>query len=160
MLENVSYNIKIIRCHISVSFLAMQRPSLHQRWEGFTGDKESGQKPIFSMKRSSMIGRCAVTVDMYTKEGLEYRIEGCFGNRCCTILNSEREPVAEIKRKIDASVDVVMGIDVFSLYLKPGFDPAFAMGLVLVLDQINGDEDDGDVHGGDDNNSVHSTFEN
>jgi hypothetical protein len=46
--------------------------------------------------------------------------------------------VAEIRRKVDASTDVVLGKDVLSLCLKPGFDGAFAMGLVLILDQING----------------------
>ncbi|CAM8880478.1 unnamed protein product [Rhodiola kirilowii] len=145
------------RCLLTVR---RKRPSLHQRWEGFKGDKAEGQKPFFSVKRSSMIGRCAVTVEMYTERGEEYQIEGCFGNRCCTIFNSGKEAVAEIKRKVDASVDVLMGIDVFSLYLKPGFDAAFAMGLVLVLDQINGDEDFGGVHGDDvddDGVSVHST---
>ncbi|KAL9665708.1 hypothetical protein QQ045_000027 [Rhodiola kirilowii] len=43
------------------------------------------------------------------------------------------------------------GKDVFSLFLKPGFDAAFVMGLVLVLDQINGDDEDGNS---DNNNSV------
>lgn len=50
--------------------------------------------------------------------------------------------MAEIKRKVDASTNVVLGKDVFSLIIKPGFDGAFAMGLVLVLDQINGDSFD------------------
>jgi hypothetical protein len=31
---------------------------------------------------------------------------------------------------------VVMGRDVFVLRVSPGFDAAFAMGIVLVLDQI------------------------
>jgi hypothetical protein len=35
---------------------------------------------------------------------------------------------------------VLLGKDVFSLCLKPGFDGAFAMGLVLILDQITGDD--------------------
>lgn len=48
--------------------------------------------------------------------------------------------MAEIRRKVDASTNVVLGKDVFSLSLKPGFDGAFAMGLVLVLDQIDGDD--------------------
>ena len=30
--------------------------------------------------------------------------------------------------------------EVFTLCVKAGFDGAFAMGLVLVLDQINGDD--------------------
>lgn len=118
----------------------VQRPSLHQRWEGYLGERTEGQKPIFSVKRSSIIGRSSVTVEVYGNTGEEYQIEGSFGQRCCTIYNGAKESVAEIRRKVDASTNVVLGKDVFSLWLKPGFDGAFAMGLVLVLDQINGDD--------------------
>ncbi|KAK2974411.1 hypothetical protein RJ640_021267 [Escallonia rubra] len=118
----------------------LQRPSLHQRWEGFLGEKTEGQKPIFSVRRSSIIGRSSVTVEMCGNPGEEYQIEGSFAQRCCTIFNAGKEAVAEIRRKVDASTNVVLGKDVFTLSLKPGFDGAFAMGLVLVLDQINGDD--------------------
>ncbi|KAK6915046.1 LURP-one-related [Dillenia turbinata] len=124
------------RCLLTVR---RKRPSLHQRWEGFLGERTDGQKPIFSVKRSSIIGRSNVTVELYEHPGEEYLIEGSFCNRCCTILYSSKESVAEIKRKVDSSTHMVLGKDVFSLCIKPGFDAAFVMGLVLVLDQINGD---------------------
>lgn len=100
-----------------------------------------GQKPIFSVRRSSMIGRSGLTVDMYNNSGEEYHIEGSYAQRCCTIFNAEKVSVAEIRRKVDASANhnVMLGKDVFSLSFKPGFDGAFAMGLILVLDQIYGD---------------------
>ncbi|KDP37081.1 hypothetical protein JCGZ_06137 [Jatropha curcas] len=125
------------RCLLTVR---KKRPSLHNRWEGYLGERSDGQKPIFSVRRSSMIGRCSVAVEVYGNPGEEYQIEGSFANRCCTIFNTVKESVAEIRRKVDASTNVVLGKDVFSLCLKPGFDAAFAMGLVLVLDQLNGDE--------------------
>lgn len=79
-----------------------------------------------------------MAVEVYGNPGEEYQIDGSFANRCCTISNAMKETVAEIKRKVDASTHVVLGKDVFSLCLKPGFDGAFAMGLVLILDQITG----------------------
>uniref|UniRef100_A0A5B7AR67 Uncharacterized protein n=1 Tax=Davidia involucrata TaxID=16924 RepID=A0A5B7AR67_DAVIN len=117
-----------------------KRPSLHQRWEGFLGERIEGQKPIFSVRRSSIIGRSSVTVEVYGNPSEEYQIEGSFTQRFCTMFNAVKESVAEIRRKVDASANVVLGKDVFSLCLKPGFDGAFAMGLVLVLDQIYGDD--------------------
>lgn len=78
---------------------------------------------------------------MYNNPGEEYQIEGSYAQRCCTIFNSEKESAAEIRRKVDASANVTLGKDVFSLCLKPGIDGAFAMGLVLVLDQIYGDDE-------------------
>lgn len=118
-----------------------KRPSLHNRWEGYLGErKEQGSKPIFSVRRSSIIGRSGVTVEMYSNPGEEYQIEGSFSQRSCTIYDAvTREVMAEIRRKVDASANVMLGKDVFSLLLKPGFDAAFAMGLVLVLDQISSD---------------------
>ncbi|XP_010535140.1 PREDICTED: protein LURP-one-related 12 [Tarenaya hassleriana] len=117
-----------------------KRPTLHQRWEGFLGERSDGQKPMFSVRRSSIIGRCTMTVEIYDGPGEEYVIDGDFSQRNCVMYDTEKRPVAEIKRKVDASTNVVLGRDVFSLTVKPGFDGAFAMGLVLVLDQINGDD--------------------
>jgi LURP-one-related len=48
--------------------------------------------------------------------------------------------VAEIKRKVDTDAHVMMGKDVFSLFLVPHVDAAFVMGLVLVIDQVCSDE--------------------
>jgi uncharacterized protein YxjI len=51
--------------------------------------------------------------------------------------DEEKEKVvAEIGRKVNVGPRVVMGRDVFVLRVSPGFDAAFAMGIVLVLDQI------------------------
>ncbi|XP_024980649.1 protein LURP-one-related 12-like [Cynara cardunculus var. scolymus] len=131
------------RCVLTVR---RKRPSLHQRWEGFLGERKEGEKPIFSAKRSSMIGRSNVTVEVFGGRTEEYVIEGSFGHRNCTIYDSEKETMAEMRRKVDSSTNMKLGKDVFWLTLKAGFDAAFAMGLVLVLDQTNDDNGgDGDV---------------
>ncbi|GKV35859.1 hypothetical protein SLEP1_g44064 [Rubroshorea leprosula] len=104
------------------------------------GDGSDAKKPVFSVRRSSIIGRCSVAVEVYGNPGEEYQIEGNFGQRSCSIFDAEKKVVAEIRRKVDSSTNVVLGKDVFSLCLKPGFDGAFAMGLVLILDQTSGDD--------------------
>ncbi|CAN1171758.1 Protein LURP-one-related 12 [Linum perenne] len=152
------------RCLLTVR---KKRPSMHQRWEGFIGDRKHGQKAAFSVMRSSMIGRPGVDVEVYEaripgrsrKEEEHYEIEGSYGSRSCTVVDTaagaKRSTVAEISRKLDVSTNVVLGKDAFSLALKPGFDAAFAMGLVMVLDQICGGNvvdlgEDYDAAGGDD----------
>ena len=50
--------------------------------------------------------------------------------------------MAEIKRKVDPTTNVMLGKDVFWLSLKLGFDGAFAVGLVLILHQMYDDNDD------------------
>ncbi|KAJ8452811.1 hypothetical protein Cgig2_014574 [Carnegiea gigantea] len=118
------------------------RPSLHNRWEGYLGEGKEGDEPIFSVKRSWMIGRSGLTVEIYQNPGEEYQIEGSFSRRTCTMYDAvTKEVMAEIRRKVNVAANVVLGKDVFSLLLKPGFDAAFAMALVLVLDQVSGRDD-------------------
>ncbi|MFS7992434.1 putative tubby-like protein [Helianthus anomalus] len=130
-------------------------PSLHNRWEGYLGERRDNenQKVIFSARRSSLIGRSSVTVELFGDQTEVYRIEGQFGHRNCRIYDSAMETKAEIRRKVDVSTNVMLGKDVFLVKLKPGFDGAFAMGLVLVLDQINGGDGVVDLYTDDCNSS-------
>lgn len=134
-----------------------QWPSLHQRWEGFLGERSERQEPLFTVRRSSIFrgDRGDVAVEVHGGGGT-YRIEGSFAQRCCRVLHDGRGGggeggggvvvvVAEIKRKVDACAHVVLGRDVFRLCLRPRFDAAFAMALVLVLDQICPDDEDDDI---------------
>ncbi|XP_074574931.1 protein LURP-one-related 12-like [Curcuma longa] len=121
-------------------------PSLHQRWEAFLGERKEGQRPLFAVRRSSIFGgdRGGFAVEV---ESDEYRIEGSFSQRCCRLLyegggGGRAVVMSEIKRKVDALSHVVLGRDVFSLFLQPHCDSAFAMGLVVVLDQITGDDEE------------------
>lgn len=131
-----------------------QKPSLHHRWEGFLGERKvcngDHQEAIFSVCRSSIIGRSSLVVEVCRDPREEYCIEGNYPQRRCKIYsggasleNSLKQAVAEIKRKVDPSTHMLLGKDVFWLCVQPGLDAAFAMGLVLVLDQIYGDDDGG-----------------
>ncbi|PNT72940.1 protein LURP-one-related 5 [Brachypodium distachyon] len=138
-----------------------RRPSLHQRWEGFLGARAEGQKPLFSARRSSILGGAArgAVVEVLPSSA-ELRVEGSFARRCCRVVakgedGGEDTVVAEIRRKVDETARVVMGRDVFVLRVSPGFDAAFAMGIVLVLDQIAGDEADGGAGAGEDTDTLH-----
>ncbi|CAN6354723.1 unnamed protein product [Urochloa humidicola] len=146
-----------------------RRPSLHNRWDGFLGDGGDAhggghhQKPLFSARRSSILGAgtgaAAVLVDLLAPGATgEFHVDGSFPRRCCRVVASakawaaggeggeeEEVVVAEVRRKVDEDAHVVMGRDVFVLWVRASFDAAFAMGIVLVLDRITGDEVDGDL---------------
>ncbi|XP_020705124.1 protein LURP-one-related 5 [Dendrobium catenatum] len=135
----------------SIITLRRKWPSLHNRWEGFLGERAEGQKPLFTVRRSSIFGgdRAGVTVEVHgggsaDDVAAEYRVEGSFAARCCRVFfegEEEGELVAEIKRKVDPCAHVILGRDVFCLSLRPRVDAAFIMGLVIVLDRISGDDD-------------------
>ncbi|KAF8715841.1 hypothetical protein HU200_026794 [Digitaria exilis] len=142
-----------------------RRPSLHNRWDGFLGDgaAHGHTKPLFSARRSSILGAgtgaAAVLVDLLAPGATgEFHVDGSFPRRCCRIVASSKAwgggadggeeedvVVAEVRRKVDEDAHVVMGRDVFVLWVRAGFDAAFAMGIVLVLDRISGNEVDGDL---------------
>ncbi|XP_021760773.1 protein LURP-one-related 12-like [Chenopodium quinoa] len=131
--------------------LLPKRPTLHQRWEGFMGEKlghHDQQPPIFSIWKSTMIGRSKFMVEVHDGSHATYQIEGCFSERRCTIYYMStssdhatcRILVAQIERKVEPTRKILLGREVFSLSIKGGFDAAFGMALVLALDRIDGDD--------------------
>ncbi|KAL8141603.1 hypothetical protein V2J09_014635 [Rumex salicifolius] len=70
-----------------------------------------------------------------------YVIEGSYSKRSCKVLDCSKDGnrmnvVAEIKRKEAINGCASFGLEVFHLIVRPGFDPAFSMSLVLLLDQM------------------------
>ncbi|CAI8601318.1 unnamed protein product [Vicia faba] len=125
----------------SLLTLRRKKISLHRRWEGFKDDKKEGDKAIFDVRRSSIIGRSQtnVIVEVHDNPSMLYLIEGCFSQRSCKIFNTRKKLVAEIRRKVDPATSVMLGKEVFVLCVQPNFDVSFIMGLILVLDRINGE---------------------
>ncbi|XP_014520000.1 protein LURP-one-related 17-like [Vigna radiata var. radiata] len=70
------------------------------------------------------------------KRCVAFTVEGSYANRTCKVLDECRRVVAEIKRKEANTKNVSFGIEIFQLVVHSGIDPAFAMALVLLLDQM------------------------
>lgn len=156
MIKFIIFNIEFCCCK------KVQKPSLHQRWEAFLGEKKEDDnnnnnnnddqqkqgEPIFSIFKSSIIGQFNLVAVMCNDPSEEYHTEGSFshGSSAISIYNTSnsssvdgtRELVAKIKRKVDPKTNVMLGKDVFLLCLKPLMDGAFVMALVLILDRLGG----------------------
>ena len=63
-------------------------------------------------------------------------IEGSYSHRSCKVLDETKRVVAEIRRKDAIIGGISFGLEVFHLIVQAGFDPGFAMSLVLLLDQM------------------------
>eukprot|EP01018_Ginkgo_biloba_P036917 Gb_03478 [translate_table: standard] len=124
----------------SLLTLRHKMPFLPHRWEGFHGDRVEGQKPAFTVKRSSMLGiKSPVQVFMssgYLKKQSDYYVQGSFRERSCTIHSSDSTIAAQVSRKC-ATSKIMLERDVFSLVVQPGYDQAFIMGLIIVLDHLS-----------------------
>ncbi|KAJ1405971.1 Tubby-like, C-terminal [Sesbania bispinosa] len=118
-------------------------------YEGETGNQcarrsKSRESPVCCVRKSVNIlnGNPKVQAYVYRvasdsgKRHAAFTVEGSYADRTCKVLDECKRAVAEIKRKEANSKDASFGIEIFQLVVQPGFDPAFAMALVLLLDQM------------------------
>ncbi|XP_078169195.1 protein LURP-one-related 8-like [Carex rostrata] len=123
--------------------------SLHDRWNAYEvkecGNKQPNSK-LFSMKRYSLLhnfDQTEVLQRNYLADNSKpklmpsFRIEGCFEKRSCKIYNSRGDKVAQISRKTTGQASVLLGNDVFSLVIEPGFDCKLVMAFIIVMDRIS-----------------------
>lgn len=102
------------------------------------------ESPVFWVKKNVNIlnGNPKVQACVYRvgldsdKRHLAFTVEGSYANRTCKVLDECKGVVAEIKKKEANSKDASFGLDIFHLIIYPGFDPAFAMAIVLLLDRM------------------------
>jgi uncharacterized protein YxjI len=125
----------------------LQILSLHDRWNAYEteecGNKEAKSK-LFSMKRYSMLqsaDKAQVLLKMLADNNKpkllpSFKIKGCFEKRDCKIYNSRGEEVAQISRKTTSDASVLLGNDVFSLVIQPGFDCQLVIAFLILLDRI------------------------
>ncbi|XP_052211506.1 protein LURP-one-related 17-like [Diospyros lotus] len=114
-------------------------------YEGEVGERSSSKKeikPIYCVRKHVNIlqPNPDVLADVYSgpsDKKRAYVIYGRYAERSCRVLDDERrQVVAEIKRKEPINHGASFGLEVFLLIVRPGFSPAFAMAMVLLLDQM------------------------
>lgn len=134
-------------------YLILQKLGLVESWfvyEGETGNQrtrksnKSRENPVCCVRKRVNILNGDPKVQAYVyhvasdidKRHAAFTVEGSYSQRTCKVLDECKRAVAEIKRKEANSKDVSFGVEIFQLIVHPGFDPAFAMALVLLLDQM------------------------
>ncbi|KAM3737986.1 hypothetical protein ACB098_09G098500 [Castanea mollissima] len=136
--------------------------SMQYQWNAYSGEDKTGKRvtsttsKVFSMRSGSTLFHSskdeAIVMMMGSSSGPstnnsntdhhqnpDFRIEGCFRRRNCKIIKSSSgEMVARIARKRVNNRRILLGDDVFSLAVQPGFDPQLIMAFVIILDRICG----------------------
>ena len=128
----------------------LQILSLHDRWNAYEveecGNKQLESK-LFSMKRYSMLhnnfDKAEVSLrnlaDINNKAKLmpTFRIDDCcYEKSSSKIYDNRGDEVAHISRKTTRQTSVLLGDDVFTLIIQPGFDCKLVMAFVIVMDRI------------------------
>ena len=136
--------------------------SMQYQWSAYRGEDKMGKRvtstssKVFSMRSGSTLFHSSKDEAIVTMTGSsssgpstndintdyhhqtpDFRIEGCFRRRNCNIIKSSSgEIVARIARKRVNNRRILLGDDVFSLAVQPGFDPQLIMAFVIILDRI------------------------
>ncbi|MED6115397.1 hypothetical protein PIB30_090091 [Stylosanthes scabra] len=136
------------------SLLTMHRRrtklGLVDSWYVYEGENEGREKEsaVFCVRKHvnmNMLkgnGNPRVEACVYRLLGSEsekhaaFTVEGSYAHRTCKVLDESKSVVAQIKRKEAKCKHISFGIDIFHLIVHPGFDPTFAMALLLLLDQM------------------------
>lgn len=131
----------------SLLTIRRKRLSLIDSWLIYDGEttvnpRYSATKHVnFNFMNAKSLAHVTTTTGSPRKNGnkksVAYEIEGSYSQRCCVVYDDKRRRVAEIKRK-EAVGGVAFGGDVFRLVVQPETDPAVAMALVILLDQMFG----------------------
>lgn len=124
--------------------------SMQYQWNAYKGEDKCGRNPnskIFSMRSGSTFfhtskDEAIVVMGGPPKDGEsdhspDFKIEGCFRRRNCKISSRSGEMVAQIAKK-RVNNKILLGDDVFSLVIQPGFDAELIMAFVIILDRICG----------------------
>lgn len=123
-----------------------KRFTLLDQWEIYKGEEAStsaSAKPCFSAKKHFTLLRSESMAHLTSGAASggaiksKYDVESSFSKRSCAVYDERRVKAAEIQLK-EVACNKTFKSDVFRLTVRPGFDTALAMAIVIVLEQMSG----------------------
>ncbi|XP_047086696.1 protein LURP-one-related 6-like [Lolium rigidum] len=118
----------------------VQALSVNNRWRGYLMDYGEPSKPVFTLQDpkvllSCMPGDVRVTVEPKgRKRQWDYEVTGSFPERACAVKSRAGHVVAQIGMK-----GMMAGRDFYHVVVQPGYDQAFVIGVIAILDNTNGE---------------------
>ncbi|XP_071741435.1 protein LURP-one-related 10-like [Rutidosis leptorrhynchoides] len=123
--------------------------SVHNRWVVFRGDSSDSKDIIFSAKQSSLI-QFKTSLDVFLgsneKEDVcNFKVKGSWFDRSCTIYAGDGTTIVAQMHKKHTVQSIALGKDTFAVTVYPNVDYAFIVALVVILNAINEEKNDGDM---------------
>ncbi|CAD6202347.1 unnamed protein product [Miscanthus lutarioriparius] len=117
----------------------VQALSVNNWWRGYLSDYGEPSKLVFSLQDPKpvlcMKGDVRVTVEPNRrKRHWGYKVTGSFVQRSCAIKNRAGQVVAQIGAK-----GMMAGRDFYQVVVQPGYDQAFVVGIIAILDSMHGE---------------------
>ncbi|PWZ07340.1 Protein LURP-one-related 6 [Zea mays] len=119
----------------------VQALSINNWWRGYLTDYGEPSKLVFSLQDPKPVlctntkGDVRVTVEPSgRKRHWDYEVTGSFAQRSCAIKNRAGQLVAQIGGK-----GMMAGRDLYQVVVQPGYDQAFVVGIIAILDNTHGE---------------------
>ncbi|KAJ0987499.1 hypothetical protein J5N97_005855 [Dioscorea zingiberensis] len=119
----------------------VQALSFEKRWKGYLMDQYEGtpSKLVFSLRepiRSCIAVNTAIKVSIAVPKehkDWDYEVRGSFMDKSCTINDRRGDVVAEV------GVGLMKSKELYYVLVKAGYDRAFVVGIIAILDNIHGE---------------------
>lgn len=117
----------------------VQALSTRNRWNGYSMDYQGKDKLVFSLTdpKSCIAQGAPIRIHIEPKrhcKNWDFEISGSFTDRDCTIVDCTRKTVAQMGRK-----EMIKGKDFYHVDVHSGYDQAFIVGVMAILDNIHGE---------------------
>ncbi|CAD6260749.1 unnamed protein product [Miscanthus lutarioriparius] len=117
----------------------VQALSTRNKWNGYSIDYQGKNKLVFSLTdpKSCTAQGAPIRIHIEPKRNCknwDFEIGGSFADRDCTIVDCTRKIVAQMGMK-----ELIGGKDFYHVEVQSGYDQAFIIGVMAILDSIHGE---------------------
>ncbi|KAJ6848355.1 protein LURP-one-related 6-like [Iris pallida] len=121
----------------------LQALSAHNRWRGYLMEFGRPSKPVFSLREPRQLAvsshRIKISVEPKGRNGdWDYAVEGSFDEKAFSIADRKGNVVAKVGSGEEKAA-VAASKDFYRVVVQPGYDQAFVVGVIAVLDNIHGE---------------------
>ncbi|KAL0927151.1 hypothetical protein M5K25_001311 [Dendrobium thyrsiflorum] len=117
----------------------IQAISTCSQWNGYTMNYEGAKDKVFSLSDSKPLFALRRSTKIYIEskrmnKDYYFEVIGSFPQRNCSIVTPKGILAAQVGLK-----EMNGSKDLYSLVVQPGFDQAFVVGVIAILDYLNGE---------------------
>ncbi|KAG2572396.1 protein LURP-one-related 6-like [Panicum virgatum] len=117
----------------------VQALSTRNKWNGYSMDYQGKDKLVFSLTdpKSCIAQGAPIRIHIEPKrhcKNWDFEIGGSFADRDCKIVDCTRKIVARMGR-----IELIGGKDFYHVEVQSGYDQAFIIGVMAILDNIHGE---------------------
>ncbi|KAJ3673643.1 hypothetical protein LUZ60_005635 [Juncus effusus] len=113
--------------------------NIHNRWKAYMMDYETPSELVFSLQEPkpllTMINTpVRITLEPNHKNSWDFELVGSFVDRSCTLKDRKGNVLAQVGVK-----DMMVKKEFYHMVVQQGHDQAFVVGILAILDNINGE---------------------